>query len=135
MTEGTKDSEHEAVNGNLLSSEFNQKNQCFALAVAEHLGFAQESDRSIFHSFVGVKRRQNLLVSDSNLTVFLDYAHHPFEIEHLIQSVRKAYNDHELILVFQPHRYSRTHSLKKELATALSAVSYTHLTLPTKRIV
>lgn len=120
LTEGSKDSEHEAVNGNLLSSEFNQKNQCFALAVAEHLGFAQESDRSIFHSFVGVKRRQNLLVSDSNLTVFLDYAHHPFEIEHLIQSVRKAYNDHELVLVFQPHRYSRTHSLKKEIATVLS---------------
>ena len=120
ISEDSRESEHQNFKYNLFSSEFNQKNQCFALALAKHLGFAQESDRSIFHSFVGVKRRQNLLVSDSNLKVYLDYAHHPFEIEHLIQSVRRVYNDHELVLVFQPHRYSRMHSLKKELATALS---------------
>lgn len=110
------------LNNGLLDSSFNQTNQGFALALWAYLGFNDGDDPAIFDGFPGVERRQNLLINDSSLSVFEDYAHHPYEIARLIESIRNHYSGHELVLVFQPHRYSRTKSLNEEFANTLSSV-------------
>ena len=45
-----------------------------------------------------------------------DYAHHPTEIKSILDSVNNVYNDRKIISVFEPHRYSRVMSLKKQFA-------------------
>ena len=47
-----------------------------------------------------------------------DYAHHPTEITSILEGVKNAYKDRKIISVFEPHRYSRILSLKKQFAEA-----------------
>ena len=62
---------------------------------------------SSLRTFTGVKRRFEKLGNYNNAEIIIDYAHHPTEINSLIDAVRGYYNG-ELIVVFQPHTYSRT---------------------------
>ena len=47
-----------------------------------------------------------------------DYAHHPTEINSILNGVKNVYNSRKIISVFEPHRYSRILSLKKEFASS-----------------
>lgn len=96
--------------------EFNASNATAALAVAEYLG--AKSDAQSLASFAGVRRRQALLHA-STITVYEDYAHHPTEIRALLASLRRG-GSGRLIVVFQPHRFSRTAQFKTEFAAALA---------------
>lgn len=98
---------------------FNSLNACGALAIAGHLGRAPGSD--LLARFPGVRRRQSVLVKGPHLTVMEDYAHHPTEIGALIESIRPSVSK-RLVVVFQPHRYSRTARFKADFAEALSGV-------------
>lgn len=72
-------------------------------------------------SFTGTKRRQELKGSlENGAHVYDDYAHHPKEIMATLQAFRETYPDHQLRVIFQPHTYSRTASLKDEFAEALT---------------
>ena len=95
--------------------EFNASNAGAALAVAQHLGAA--IDPCSLGSFAGVRRRQSVLHA-STIRVYEDYAHHPTEIRALLQSLRLEKS--RLVVVFQPHRYTRTAQFKAEFAAALS---------------
>ena len=92
---------------------FNSLNACGALAIAGHLGRAPDSD--LLARYPGVSRRQSVLVEGPYLTVMEDYAHHPTEIGALIEAVRPLVAK-RLVVIFQPHRYSRTARLKAEFA-------------------
>ncbi|MFZ5496072.1 MAG: UDP-N-acetylmuramate dehydrogenase [Verrucomicrobiota bacterium] len=96
--------------------EFNAANAAAALAVAQHLGARITADS--LADFPGVRRRQSLLHA-SSLTVYEDYAHHPTEIRALLGSLRRG-NRGRLVVVFQPHRYTRTAQFKAEFAAALA---------------
>jgi UDP-N-acetylenolpyruvoylglucosamine reductase len=98
--------------------EFNAGNAAAALAVAQHLG-ATVGSESLSH-FAGVRRRQTCLYASSRVTVYEDYAHHPTEIRALLSSLRKGAK--RLLVVFQPHRYTRTAQFKAEFAAALAGV-------------
>jgi UDP-N-acetylmuramate--L-alanine ligase/UDP-N-acetylenolpyruvoylglucosamine reductase len=98
---------------------FNSLNACGALAIASHLGRAPDSD--LLARFPGVCRRQSILVEGPHLTVMEDYAHHPTEIGALIEAIRPSVTK-RLVVVFQPHRYSRTARFKADFAEALSGV-------------
>jgi UDP-N-acetylmuramate--alanine ligase len=98
---------------------FNSQNACAALAVAGHLGRAPKDD--LLARFPGVRRRQGILVMGPHLMVMEDYAHHPTEIAALIETVRPIVVK-RLVVVFQPHRYSRTARFKAGFAEALSLV-------------
>ena len=56
------------------------------------------------------------------MSIITDYAHHPTEIKALIESAQnnKAYT--RIIVIFQPHRYTRTRAMKKEIASAFNGV-------------
>lgn len=96
--------------------EFNAVNATAALAVAQYLGAKITPDS--LAGFSGVRRRQAVLHA-SSLTVIEDYAHHPTEIRALLGSLKQA-GTGRLVVVFQPHRYTRTAQFKAEFAAALA---------------
>lgn len=96
--------------------DFNAVNAGAALAVAQFLGTT--IDAGSLADFAGVRRRQSVLHA-SSIRVYEDYAHHPTEIRALLASLRKEGKD-RLIVVFQPHRFTRTAQFKAEFAAALS---------------
>ncbi len=97
--------------------DFNAANATAALAAAQLMG-AEISPRALA-SFPGVHRRQGVLREDATLTVIEDYAHHPAEIRALLGSLRRR-APRRLLVVFQPHRFSRTAQFKSEFAAALA---------------
>lgn len=96
--------------------EFNAANATAALAVAQHLGAQVTADS--LASFAGVRRRQSLLHT-SSILIYEDYAHHPTEIRALLASLRRERPGRQVV-VFQPHRYTRTAQFKAEFAAALA---------------
>lgn len=78
----------------------------FGLALA--LGVSEASIRQGFKSFKGVLRRCEIKAVYNDILFIDDYAHHPTEIQTTLQGIRKAIANRRLIVVFQPHRYSRT---------------------------
>ena len=106
--------------------EFNAGNAAAALAVAQHLG--AKIDAQSLADFPGVRRRQTVLHA-SAIKIYEDYAHHPTEIRALLASLRHsgsglpataAATVGRLIVVFQPHRFTRTAQFKTEFAAALA---------------
>jgi len=115
---------------------FNALNATGALAAAQLMGAPLWSD--VLANFCGVRRRQTLLSDLGGLRVIEDYAHHPSEIRALLQSQAALFgeppvggaslqSERELIVCFQPHRFSRTAQFKRELAEALSLADHVFL--------
>ena len=71
-------------------------------------------------SFKGVKRRFEIHYDTPECTFIDDYAHHPKEIEVLLNAIKEFYPKRKILGVFQPHLYSRTRDFMDEFATALS---------------
>ncbi|MCR6656319.1 MAG: hypothetical protein NVV63_11000 [Opitutus sp.] len=83
---------------------------------------------SLLSGYTGVRRRQTVLVDARGLTVIEDYAHHPAEIRALLGSLRgRVGATGRLVVVFQPHRFSRTAQFKAEFAAVLSLADSLHL--------
>lgn len=78
----------------------------FGLLIA--LGIPEDQIRKGFETFEGVGRRAEKKGIIHNIYVCDDYAHHPTEIETTLRGFRKASENRRLIVVFQPHRYTRT---------------------------
>lgn len=72
-----------------------------------------------FH-FTGTKRRFEKIAEIGSVLMYDDYAHHPTEINSTIQAARAWYPDKRLIILFQPHTYSRTKTLLSEFSQALN---------------
>lgn len=106
-------------------SNFNEGN---ARAALEGLRCLVETlpERSLA-GFPGIARRQAVLYDQGNLTVFEDYAHHPTEIDALMQNLRERAGQRQLVVVFQPHRYSRTRQFKEAFAATLSKADACYL--------
>ncbi|KAA8539956.1 hypothetical protein F0562_026648 [Nyssa sinensis] len=75
-----------------------------------------------FHlsNFKGVSRRFEMIGTICGCHIFDDYAHHPTEVCAVLQAARQRFPYKDLLVVFQPHTYSRLEALKNEFATALS---------------
>jgi len=106
------------------SGEFNAANATGALAAAQLMGVPPS--RELLADFAGVRRRQQMLAAPGGLTVLEDYAHHPTEIRALLTSLRRR-GPGRLVVVFQPHRFSRTAQFKSEFAAALALCDSLHL--------
>lgn len=107
------------TNKTSASHNINAANASAAYAVLRHLG-NDTTALTLFDKFPGMARRQSCLHRDVLLTIWEDYAHHPTEIEALLECLRLAEPEKRLVVVFQAHRYSRTRQFKDGLAKALS---------------
>lgn len=97
----------------------NVENSLVAIAIAKHLGIADEKIKSALGSFKGVKRRFEYIIRSSSQVFIDDYAHHPEELRALITGVRSLYPGRKCTLVFQPHLYTRTRDLAAGFARSL----------------
>jgi UDP-N-acetylmuramate--alanine ligase len=86
----------------------NVENATAAIAIALTLGIDTEKIKAAVASFKGVKRRFEYKVKTASKVLIDDYAHHPEELNALISGVRSIYPGEKMVLVFQPHLYSRT---------------------------
>ena len=106
--------------------EFNAFNATAALAAAQLMG--ETPTMHCLADYRGVRRRQAVLLARADLTVMEDYAHHPAEIRALLGSLRRELAEGgRLVVVFQPHRFSRTRQFKNEFAAALAMADSLHL--------
>lgn len=99
----------------------NVRNTLAALAVGLELGLGFDTMSEAVTRFPGVARRFELLGERDGVTVVDDYAHHPTEIRALLTAARERFPGRRLVVVFQPHLYSRTLQFADALGEALAA--------------
>lgn len=85
----------------------NIENVVAAIAVAKHLEIEDERIKDAVQEFSGVKRRFEYILKEEEHVLIDDYAHHPEELRALITGVKSLFKK-KLVLIFQPHLYSRT---------------------------
>ena len=108
-----------------VPGEHNRRNAAAALTALELVGVPPEEARPHLTEFAGAGRRQERRGEAGGVTVLDDYAHHPAEIAATIEAVR---NGGRVLVLFQPHLYSRTRHLVRELAAALAAADVVAVT-------
>ena len=96
----------------------NIRNSVAAAAVSLTVGISQGDIKKGLSNFRGVQRRFNKIFTYNDVNFFDDYAHHPTEIKEVLHGVKKVYNDHDKVCIFQPHRISRLKDLRKEFSGA-----------------
>lgn len=95
----------------------NVLNALGAAAIGFEQGLTFESVRRGLESFEGVVRRFDFKGREGSFQVYDDYAHHPTEIASTLSTARERFEG-ELLVIFQPHRYSRTRDLSDEFGPA-----------------
>jgi len=115
---------------NWMAVELNQPGQhnvlnaLAAIGIAHELGVNQESIVRALAAFAGIGRRFQIngRVSRAGGDVILvdDYAHHPREISATVAAARASWPDRRLVVIFQPHRYTRTRDLLDDFSTVLA---------------
>ena len=108
-----------------LQGKHNIYNAVAAIAVSVEEGISIQTIRSALKSFSGVERRLErfeLIIKNKIVTHIDDYGHHPEEIEQVIFSLRRHFKKKKVLMIFQPHRFSRTKILFKDFISTLSKV-------------
>lgn len=98
---------------------FNVYNALAVIAVARELEMEFSTIREGLQNFTGVHRRLEVKGKVRGVTVIDDYGHHPTEIRETLAAARQVWKE-KIIIVFQPHRYTRTKALFHEFLTAFS---------------
>ena len=103
-----------------VPGRFNGLNAVSALAVGTQLGLPAQKLIEGLRKFIGIQRRFEMIARVGRHWLYDDYAHHPSEIRATILAAKRWWPDHRLVVVFQPHTYTRTKALLKEFTTAFS---------------
>ena len=107
-----------------LPGRHNVLNALAALAIASELDVSDEAILAGLRKFDGVGRRFQMYgdidFGRGKATLVDDYGHHPREMQATLNAVRNAWPERRLVLVFQPHRYTRTRDLFEDFAQVLS---------------
>lgn len=106
---------------------YNVLNALSAIAVGIELDLPASTIQEGITSYRGVERRFQLQGEKDGILVIDDYGHHPTEIRATLDAVKTGW-DAPVIVVFQPHRFTRTRDCLDELATAFEAADYLILT-------
>ncbi len=103
-----------------LIGKHNILNATGAIAVCLNLGISINVIKKALRNFSGVQRRLTKVFIKNKNEFYDDYAHHPTEICSVLEGLRRVHKGRKIISIFQPHRYSRVSSLKKEFASSFS---------------
>ncbi|MCB1204062.1 MAG: UDP-N-acetylmuramate--L-alanine ligase [Verrucomicrobiae bacterium] len=104
-----------------IPGRHNVLNSLAAIALALEVGVAFDRIDEALGSFRGAKRRFELKRNSDRVTIVDDYGHHPSEIAATIQTARSQHAG-RLVVVFQPHRYTRTQLLREEFGRCFGGV-------------
>ena len=97
----------------------NVQNALAAVAVGSEMMIDDDTLRSAFAAFRGVKRRFTKTGEAGGITVIDDYGHHPVEIAAVLKAARQA-GARDVVAIVQPHRYTRLHSLFNEFCACMN---------------
>lgn len=100
--------------------EHNVMNALAAAAIASELEIPLPVIADALAKFSGVHRRFEVKKSTPELVIIDDYAHHPTEIAQTLRTARTCWPNRRLVVLFQPHLFSRTRDFAEEFAAALS---------------
>jgi len=102
----------------------NVRNALAAIAVADELQVADEAVVNALEKFEGIDRRfqshGEIETGAGKVLMIDDYGHHPTEIAATLAAARSGWPERRIVLVFQPHRYTRTRDLMDDFAVVLS---------------
>jgi UDP-N-acetylmuramate--alanine ligase len=104
----------------------NLQNALAAVVVGQELGVAFEQIADALREFRGVERRFEIRGEPNGILVVDDYGHHPTEIAAVLAAAREL--KRRIVVVFQPHRYSRTASLIDAFGPSLASADFIVLT-------
>lgn len=96
----------------------NALNALAAMSVGMELGMEPSGIIAALDGFAGVQRRCQVKGEAGGVMVVDDYGHHPNEIRATVRAIKEGFPDRRLVVVFQPHRYTRTRDLMEEFHTA-----------------
>jgi UDP-N-acetylmuramate--alanine ligase len=109
-----------------LPGEHNVLNALASIAVATDEGVADAAIVSALEKFAGIGRRfeqlANLATEKGEMILVDDYGHHPREVKATIKAMRNGWPEKRLVMIFEPHRYSRTRDLYEDFVEVLSEV-------------
>ncbi len=92
----------------------NVYNAMASVAVGLELGIPFETVKAALETVEGVQRRLEIKGVVNGITIVDDYGHHPTEIKTTLQAAKEAWPERRMVVVFQPHRYSRIRALFDE---------------------
>jgi len=103
-----------------LPGEHNVYNSLAAAAVARELEIPFEHIKEGLEGFTGVERRFHVRGEAAGVLVVDDYGHHPVEIKAVLRAAKKGFPSRRLVVVFQPHRFTRTKDLFADFLSAFN---------------
>lgn len=111
-----------------MPGEHNVLNALATIAVASDEGVDDGAIQRALQEFQGVGRRfqvygeYTLSTAEQKVMLVDDYGHHPSEVEATVKAIRTGWPDKRLVMIFQPHRYSRTNDLYEDFVKVLAEV-------------
>jgi len=111
-----------------VPGEHNRLNAACALATLELAGFDRAEAAAALSEFSGAGRRLEARGEAAGIRLIDDYGHHPAEVAATLGAARQLVGEGRVLVLFQPHLYSRTVHLAVELAAALAAADVTAVT-------
>lgn len=114
-----------------LPGQHNVLNALAGIAVAQDDNVAYNDIANALQNFAGIGRRfeqlGTLKTEQGEMVLVDDYGHHPTEVKATITAMRNGWPEKRLVMVFQPHRYSRTRDLYEDFVEVLSGVDCLYL--------
>ena len=108
----------------LIPGEHNLKNAKAALGAVKLIGLEQKEAERILKNYAGSWRRFEYKGTIENgALIYDDYGHHPTEIKATLKGIKKYFPDKHIIVVFQPHLYSRTRILLSDFANSFTNIN------------
>lgn len=111
-----------------LVGKHNVYNALAAICVGLELEIPFDIIRKSMANFQGVQRRMQLKGKGRGITVIDDYGHHPTEIRATLSAIKESWPEKRLVVLFQPHRYSRTLALLEDFRTCFHQADYLVMT-------
>lgn len=109
-----------------MPGKHNVLNALAAIAVARELGVDNINIQHALKNFEGIGRRfqsyGEVRLADKKVLLIDDYGHHPSEVAATLEAIRQGWPERRLVVIFQPHRYSRTRDLFEDFVQILSGV-------------
>ncbi len=107
-----------------LPGKHNVQNALASIVIAHELGICDDKIVSALKNFQGIARRchvhGDIQINNMPVTLLDDYAHHPTEIEATFNAIRAGWPNRRLLVIYQPHRYTRMRDLFEDFSQTLS---------------
>jgi len=108
-----------------MPGKHNVLNSLAAITIAHSLGVDTSAMQKALHEFDGIGRRMQqygeIETQKGNVLLVDDYGHHPTEIKATLEAAKNAWSERRIVVVFQPHRYTRTRDLFEDFSNVLSS--------------